>query len=150
MCKWTSIVGLILASVPLRAAHAAASAKERSPTPTQQPKQPWPGEEMPLPLTVRTPDDLAFKYVAERQFLLFNLMASGKLAYDRGDMATAAAKWEALLRMPDLPPDLERTIRPLAEEARQRAGGVAQLPAAPSPITPLTEQAPPVPPKVTV
>src|SRR5215467_1637821 len=81
MCKWTSIVGLILASVPWGAAHAAASAKERSPTPTQQP---WPGEEMPLPLTVRTPDDLTFKYAAERQFLLFNLMASGKLAYDRG------------------------------------------------------------------
>jgi len=105
---------------------------------------------MPLPLTVRTPDDLTFKYAAERQFLLFNLMASGKLAYDRGDMATAAAKWETLLRMPDLPPDLERTIRPLAEEARLRAGGVAQLPAAPFPINPLTEQAPSAPPSVTV
>src|SRR5215467_14457996 len=127
MCKWTFIVGLILASVPLGAAYAAARAKERSPNPTQ-PQQLWPGEEMPLPLPVRTPDDLMFKQVAERQFLLFNLLASGKLAYDRGDMATAAAKWETLLRMPDLPPDLERTIRPLAEEARLRAGGVAQLP----------------------
>ena len=144
MCKWTSIVGLMLASAPLGAAHAAARAKERSSTPTQL--QPWLGEEMPLPLTVRTPDDLTFKHVAERQFLLFNLLASGKLAYDRGDMATAAAKWETLLRVPDLPPDLERTIRPLAQEARQRAGGVAQLPPAPSPITsPLSEQAPSAP-----
>ena len=42
----------------------------------------WLGEEMPLPLAVRTPQDLAFKAVAERQYLIFNLLAGGKLAWD--------------------------------------------------------------------
>jgi len=96
----------------------------------------WLGEEMPLPLAVRTPDDLAFKQTAERQYLLFNLLASGKVAYDRGDMATAASKWETLLRVPGLPAELDRVVRPLAIEARQRAGGVAAaLPAEPPPRT---------------
>ena len=58
----------------------------------------WLGEELPLPLAVRTPQDLAVKAVAERQYLIFNLLAGGKLAWDAGDFATAAAKWEALLR----------------------------------------------------
>ena len=95
---------------------------------------------MPLPLTVRTPDDLVFKETAEHQYLIFNLLASGKLAYDRGDMATAATKWETLLRVPNLPADLDRVIRPLAIDARQRAGGVAaELP--PEPAAPSLDQA---------
>jgi plastocyanin len=83
----------------------------------------WPGEEMPLPLAVRTPQDLAVKAAAERQYLIFNLLAGGKVAFDSGDFATAAAKWEALLRLPGLAEDIDRAIRPLAEEARGRAGG---------------------------
>ncbi|HXI54614.1 MAG TPA: hypothetical protein VNO55_01035, partial [Polyangia bacterium] len=84
---------------------------------------PWLGEELPLPLTVKTPQDLAVKQVAERQYLIFNLLAGGKLAWDAGDFATAATKWEALLRLRPLDADLERVIRPLARDARGRAGG---------------------------
>jgi plastocyanin len=83
----------------------------------------WPGEEMPLPLAVKTPQDLAVKAVAEKQYLIFNLLAGGKLAWDGGDFATAATKWEALLRLPGLDPDIEGVIRPLAVAARARAGG---------------------------
>jgi plastocyanin len=83
----------------------------------------WLGEELPLPLAVRTPQDLAVKSAAEKQYLIFNLLAAGKLAWDGGDFATAAAKWEALLRIHPLDPDLEKTIKPLANEARSRAAG---------------------------
>jgi plastocyanin len=88
----------------------------------------WLGEELPLPLAVRTPQDLAVKAAAERQYLIFNLLAGGKLAWDLGDFATAATKWEALLKIHALDPELDKTIRPLAHEARARAGG--QPPAA--------------------
>jgi plastocyanin len=83
----------------------------------------WLGEDLPLPLPVKTPQDLAVKAVAERQYLIFNLIASGKVAWDGGDYATAAAKWESLLRVPGLDPEVERVMRPLAREARARAGG---------------------------
>jgi plastocyanin len=83
----------------------------------------WLGEELPLPLSVRTPQDLSVKAAAERQYLIFNLLAGGKLAYDRGNFSAAALKWEALLRIPGLDPEVERVIRPLAEDARVRAGG---------------------------
>ena len=43
--------------------------------------------------------------VAERQYLIFNLLAGGKLAWDAGDWSTAASKWEALLRLPGLDPE---------------------------------------------
>jgi len=92
----------------------------------------WPGEEMPLPLAVRTPQDLAVKALAERQYLIFNLLAGGKLAYDAGNFAVAASKWEALLRLPGLDRDTDRIIRPLATDARARAGGAA-APLAPAP-----------------
>jgi len=84
---------------------------------------PWQGEEMPLPLAVRTPQDLAVKAIAERQYLIFNLLAGGKAAYDAGNFAAAATKWEALLRLPRLDPEIERVMRPLADDARARAGG---------------------------
>ena len=77
---------------------------------------------MPLPLAVRTPQDLAVKAAAEKQYLIFNLLAGGKLAWDGGDFATAAAKWEALLRVRGLDPEIDKVIRPLAREARSRAG----------------------------
>lgn len=83
----------------------------------------WLGEELPLPLSVRTPQDLAVKAAAEKQYLIFNLLAGGKLAWDAGDFATAANKWEALLRVHPLDPEIERAIRPLARDARSRAGG---------------------------
>ena len=83
----------------------------------------WLGEELPLPLAVRTAQDLAVKAAAERQYLIFNLLAGGKLAWDSGDFSTAATKWEALLRVHGLDPDVEKVIRPLAREARARAGG---------------------------
>src|ERR1700729_2963267 len=73
----------------------------------------WLGEELPLPLVVRTPQDLAVKSAVEKQYLIFNLLAGGKLAWDSGDFATAATKWEALLRVPALDPEIERVIRPL-------------------------------------
>jgi plastocyanin len=82
----------------------------------------WLGEEMPLPLAVKTSQDLAVKAVAEKQYLIFNLLAGGKMAWDAGDFATAARKWDALLRVPALDPEVERVIRPLAAAARERSG----------------------------
>jgi plastocyanin len=90
--------------------------------------------QMPLPLVVRTPEDKTFQSAAERQYLIFNLLASGRLAYDRGDMATAASQWEELLKIPGLPLELEAVVKPLAAEARQKAGGaVAELAMPPPP-----------------
>jgi plastocyanin len=119
---------VVLGLLPLAASQAATRAREHA---SSSVDPSWPGEEMPLPLSVRNADDLAFKEAAERQYLIFNLLASGKLAYDRGDMATAAAKWEMLLRVPNVPPEVDRVVRPLAVDARQRAGGVAELPPQP-------------------
>jgi len=91
----------------------------------------WLGEELPLPLAVRTAQDLAVKAAAEKQYLIFNLLAGGKLAWDGGDYATAAGKWEALLRVHGLDPEIDKVIRPLAKEARSRAGGAAAAPLPP-------------------
>jgi plastocyanin len=88
---------------------------------------------------VRTAQDLAVKQVAERQYLIFNLLAGGKLAWDSGDYATAAAKWEALLRLDGLDAEVDRVIRPLARDARARSGGAGGLPpvsVAPAAVTP--------------
>lgn len=90
----------------------------------------WAGEEVPLQLSVRTPQDLAVKALVERQYLVFNLLAGGKQAYDAGNFALAAAKWESLLRVPGLDLDIDRVIRPLAGEARARAGGPPAAPVA--------------------
>ena len=84
----------------------------------------WPGEDAPLPLAVRTPQELALKIEAERQYLIFNLLAGGKVAYDAGDVALAVKKWEALLRLPELPASVDKAVRPLLQEA-QRARGAA-------------------------
>lgn len=106
----------------------------------------WLGEEMPLPLAVKTSQDLAVKAVAEKQYLIFNLLAGGKMAWDAGDFATAARKWDALLRVPALDPEVERVIRPLAAAARERAG---EKPSAATPApsvspAPVRERAPTV------
>src|SRR4051812_21649770 len=89
------------------------------------PKHDWLGSEMPLPLAVRTPQDLQFKNIAEREYLIFNLLSSGKVAWDSGDFATAAAKWESLLSVPGLDPEIDKVVRPFAEDARRKAGGKA-------------------------
>lgn len=96
-------------------------------------KPTWLPDEMPLQLAVRTPEDLGFKSLAERQYLIFNLIASGKLAWDAGDFATAADRWEALLRLPNLPADVAKGVKPFAVEARKRAGGQANQPVAVAP-----------------
>src|SRR5438132_8259296 len=108
-------------------------------------KHDWLGSEMPLPLAVRTPQDLEFKSAAERQYLIFNLLASGKLAWDQGDFATAAARWESLLSVPGLDPEVDKTVRPFAEEARKKAGGKAGdvPPPPPDRVSRATEERPP-------
>ena len=91
----------------------------------------WLGEELPLPLAVRTPQDLAVKSAAEKQYLIFNLLAGGKLAWDAGDFATAATKWEALLQDPparsrageDHPAAGARGAQPRRRSARRRGAG---------------------------
>ena len=88
-------------------------------------KHDWLGAELPLPLTVHTPQDLQFKNQAERQYLIFNQLASGKVAFEAGDFATAAAKWESLLSVPGLDPEVDKVVRPFADEARRKAGGKA-------------------------
>lgn len=108
---------------------------------------PWLGESMPLQLAVRSPEDLAFKAAAERQYLIFNLLTSGKLAQDRGDFEGAATRWESLLRTPALPPELDALVRPLAKQARARAGGEAA--SMPEPTITMTPMEPERPEKVT-
>src|SRR4051812_49650353 len=82
----------------------------------------WMGEELPLPLAVRTAQDLAVKAAAEKQYLIFNLLAGGKLAWDGGDYATAATNWDALLCLHRLDPGIDRVIPPVAQEALAWAG----------------------------
>lgn len=106
----------------------------------------WPGDEMPLPVTVKGPEDLAFKSAAERQYLIFNLMVSGRLAYERGEFAAAADKFEALLRVPDVPPSVDAAVRPLAVLARRQGGGSANLPAAPGTASEPAKPEPKAPP----
>jgi hypothetical protein len=101
----------------------------------------WLGDDLPLPLPVKTPQDIGFKSAAERQYLIFNLMAGGKLAYQRGDYAVAVEKWETLLRMGGLDPQIEKAVTPFLNDARARAahgGGAAHVvEAAPEPSEPV-------------
>ena len=80
----------------------------------------WLGDDLPLPLPVKTPQDIGFKSAAERQYLIFNLMAGGKLAFQHGDFAVAVDKWETLLRMPGLDPQIQTAVTPFLVEARSR------------------------------
>jgi plastocyanin len=88
----------------------------------------WLGDDLPLPLPVKTPQDIGFKSATERQYLIFNLMAGGKLAYQRGDYGAAVEKWETLLRMPGLDPQIERAVAPFLDDARARLGQPGQPP----------------------
>lgn len=100
----------------------------------------WLGEAMPLQLSVRTPEDLSFKAAAEKQYLLFNLLAGGKVAFDRGDFEGAASRWEALLRTPGLSAEISTVVQPLAREARARAGG--EPASTPEPVVTMTPMEP--------
>jgi plastocyanin len=110
----------------------------------------WLGDDLPLPLPVKTPQDIGFKSATERQYLIFNLMAGGKLAYQRGDWAAAVDKWDTLLRMPGLDPQIDRVVAPFLDDARVRLGqpakpGTHVEPARPEPEVaepPVTEEKP--------
>ena len=82
----------------------------------------WLGDDLPLPLPVKTPQDISFKSAVERQYLIFNLMAGGKLAYQRGDYAGAAEKWDTLLRIGGLDPQIEKAVAPFLADARAKSG----------------------------
>ena len=100
-------------------------------------------ESMPLQLSVRSPEDLAFKAAAEREYLIFNLLAGGKVALDRGDFEGAATRWESLLRTPGLSAELDTLVRPLARAARARVSGDASSMADPPiTMTPMEPEAP--------
>jgi plastocyanin len=86
----------------------------------------WLGDDLPLPLPVKSPQDIGFKSATERQYLIFNLMAGGKLAYQRGDYAAAVDKWDTLLRMPGIDPQIERVVGPFLDDARVRAAQPAK------------------------
>jgi plastocyanin len=101
------LAGVLLAAAPLAGG-------------TEPPR--WLGDELPLPLPVKTPQDITFKAAAERQYLIFNLMAGGKLAYQRGDYAAAVEKWETLLRLNGLDPQIEKAVAPFLADARARVG----------------------------
>jgi len=87
-----------------------------------EPPPKWLADDLPLPLPVRTPQDIGFKTAAERQYLIFNLMAGGKVAYQRGDYAAAVEKWETLLRIQGLDPQIEKAVTPFLVDARAKAG----------------------------
>ncbi|HXU60106.1 MAG TPA: hypothetical protein VN962_00295 [Polyangia bacterium] len=129
-----------------------ARAAEAAPSPAAEPG--WLGDDLPLPLAVKTPQDIGFKSAAERQYLIFNLMAGGKLAFDRGDYTGAAGKWETLLRMPGLDPQVAQAVQPLLEDARARAGRPAasadQQAGAPEKAPAPREQVSPTPRRTTV
>jgi plastocyanin len=94
----------------------------------------WLGDELPLPLPVKTPADIGFKAAAERQYLIFNLMAGGKLAYQKGDYGAAIEKWETLLRIPGLDGQIEKAVSPFLNDARakQARASVATKPEPPA------------------
>jgi plastocyanin len=99
---------------------------------------------MPLPISVKNPQDLAFKTEVERQYLIFNLMATGRVAYEAGDYGRAAREWEALMKVPGLAPEIARAVAPLLAEAQRQRGSAGSpnaaaadlAPAAPVPAPP--------------
>ena len=94
-----------------------------------------PGHEAPLPIAVRTPQDLVFKTEVERQYLIVNLMAGGRIGYEAGDFARAVRDWEALFKIPNLAPEISRAVAPLLADAqRQRGGAVSSAPPIAAPI----------------
>lgn len=135
---------ILIAALTLAGAAGADAAPSgaKDATSTSTSTSPWLGEDLPLPLAVRTPADLAVKGVAERQYLIFNLLTAGKLAWDAGKFSVAAEKWETLLRLPRLDAELDQVIRPLAALARARGGGTAPSLPPPTPPAPAPASAP--------
>ena len=77
---------------------------------------------MPLQLAVKSPEDLAFKAAAERQYLIFNLLAGGKLAWDRGDYDGPRPRGgNRCCARPASRRELDALVRPLARR-RAREG----------------------------
>ena len=73
--------------------------------------------------------DHAMLQLIERETQISTLLTAGRLAWDAGDYAAAAAKWDALLKVEGLPADVEKAVKPFAAEARSRApGGTPLLP----------------------
>ncbi|MBS2025933.1 MAG: hypothetical protein JST92_26340, partial [Deltaproteobacteria bacterium] len=105
---------ILLAILSATASSAAPNTKSKTPE--------WLSTEFPLPLGVRSEADLTFKTAAEREFLVFNLLVAGKVAYDAGDFGAAAQRWETLLAVKNLEPEIDRAVRPLLLEARAKAG----------------------------
>lgn len=93
------------------------------------------GEQVPLEVLVKSPEELGYKAVTERQYLLVTLLVGAKASWDRQAWDDAATKWEAALRLPGLSAEVESAVRPFATAARERAGGkassVPQLAASP-------------------
>ena len=69
------------------------------------------GELTPLPLEAKTSQDLAFKGLVERHYLIVNLLTSGRAAQQRNDEATALKQWESLAAVRDLPDDIQREVQ---------------------------------------
>jgi hypothetical protein len=90
----------------------------------------------------------------ERQYLIVNLMAGGRMGYEAGDFARAARDWEALFKIPNLPPEVVRAVSPLLAEVQRARGGAASTPAAPAaavsaaPVVPAAPSDVPAPPEV--
>ena len=127
---------IVLALTLALSLQAGAAGRSRVPAPD------WLGSDLPLPLPVHSQQDADFKKLAEKQYLIFNLLAGGKLAWDNGDYATASQKWEALLAVKGLDVELEQVLRPFAAEAKKRAAAGPALAAAPPPVVAVPEAAP--------
>lgn len=102
-----------------------------------------------------TPEQQLLKLI-DRETQIANLLTAGKLAYDAGAFAAAVEKWEALLRIEGLPPDVENEIRPLVPKARSRIGeqfgaelGISQTSVPVTPV-PVKDEPPPKPAAVNV
>ncbi len=93
--------------------------------------------------------DRTMLQLIERQNQIASLLTAGRLAWDNGDFATAAARWEALLKIEGLPADVERAVRPFAQEARTRAG-TPEFPGSKQDIPPPEVAEPPKPVPVNV
>jgi hypothetical protein len=68
-----------------------------------------------------TPQEQRVLRLIDRETQISTLLTGGKLAFDAGDYATAVAKWDALLKIDGLPPDVESAVKPLLAQARKDA-----------------------------
>jgi plastocyanin len=93
--------------------------------PPDKSKVEWAGSDLPLQMVVKTPEDLAFKAAAERQYLLLNLLLGGRQAYDKQDWAKAVEQWESLLSYgTDLSPSVAAVVKAGVAAARAKSPGL--------------------------